>query len=50
MEIQDYEEYIKFTKSFLDTLDLSSYIKKDVRVYDTISQIEDFDFRLYKVF
>jgi len=50
MDIKDYEEYIKFTKNFLDTLDISSYIKKDGRVYDTIRQIEDSDFRLYKSF
>lgn len=50
MEIKDYEEYIKFTKSFLDTLDIRSYIKKNGRVRDTISQIEDYDFRLYRAF
>lgn len=52
MNTKDYEEYIEFTKSFLDTLDISNggYIKKDGRVYDTIRQIEDCDFRLYKVF
>ena len=50
MDIKEYEEYIKFTKSFLDTLDISGYIKKDERVHDTIEQIEDSDFRLYKAF
>ena len=50
MEIKDYEEYIKFTESFLDTLDIGSYIKKDGKVSDTIYQIEDSDFRLYKAF
>lgn len=50
MDIKEYEEYIKFTESFLDTLDISSYIKKDGRVHDTVRQIEDSDFRLYKAF
>ena len=51
MEMKEYEEYIGFTESFLDTIDISNgYIKKDGRVYDTIRQIEDCDFRLYKAF
>ncbi len=50
MEMKEYEEYIGFTESFLDTIDISRYIKQDGMVRDTIRQIEDCDFRLYKAF
>ena len=50
MDIIEYEEYVKFTESFLDTIDFSDYIKRDGKVHDTMERIEDDNFGLYKMF
>ena len=50
MDRKQYDEYLEFTHKFLDTINIENYITKDARVRESMRQIEDCDFRLYKAF
>ena len=50
MNIKEYEDYINFTESFLDTIDFGNYIKKDGKVHDTMERIKDDNIGPYKTF